>query len=89
MPNSYIILNDINLSRRLDGGREYFDNLQEQLKNTKYHKNHFYNDNSANGGYTYGDTQPVNKNYFDLSDLSSFSPFNTCASAQMIIKKVK
>lgn len=89
LPNSYIILNDINLSRRLDGGREYFDNLQEQLKNTKYHKNHFYNDNSANGGYTYGDTQPVNKNYFDLSDLSSFSPFNTCASAQMIIKKVK
>ena len=49
VPNTYIILNDVNLGRGYGGGRDYFDQLRNKL-------------------------------------CSSIS--DTCASAQMIIKKV-
>lgn len=39
-------------------------------------------------GYPYGREFPENANLFDLSPWRSYSPFDTCASAQMIIKKV-
>lgn len=92
-PNTYIILNDINLGCVYGGGRDHFNSLLNKLKNAVYSKNYFCNDNSTSSyyprGYTYGDELPNNRNYFNLSGLESFSPFDTCASAQMIIKKVK
>lgn len=33
-------------------------------------------------------SSPKNENRFDWSPWEKYSPFNTCASAQMIIKKV-
>lgn len=92
-PNTYIILNDINLGCIYGGGRNHFDSLFNKLRNTMHSKNYFCNDNSTSSyyprGYTYGDELPDNRNYFNLSGLRSFSPFDTCASAQMIIKKVR
>lgn len=92
--NTYIILNDINLSCDYGGGREYFDRLCDKLSNVMHREGRFYNDHSKYpGGYKYGETSdgqfPCNKNKFNLSKLEKFSPFDTCASAQMIIKKVK
>lgn len=96
-PNTYIILNDINLSRGYGGGREYFDLLLNKLRRSIQRKGRFYNDNSQNiyypGGYPYGEESdgefPKNENRFDWTRWKKYSPFNTCASAQMIIKKVE
>lgn len=94
--NTYIILNDINLSTAYNGGREFFDVLCYKLSNSIVYKGRFYNENAKSDyyprGYPYGDESlgefSSNTNFFDLSLWSFYSPFNTCASAQMLIKKV-
>ena len=90
-PNTYIVLNDVNLGRDYGGGREYFDLLLNKLENVIYDKGRFHNDHGKGyyaSGYPYGREFPENANRFDLSPWRSYSPFDTCASAQMIIKKV-
>lgn len=94
LPNAYIIINDINLDCSRGGGRDHFDTLCSKLIGIEHREGRFYNDHSRYpGGYKYGESSdgqfPCNKNRFDLSTLSEFSPFDTCASAQMIIKKVR
>lgn len=89
--NTYIVLNDVNLGRNYGGGREYFGILLNKLENVLYDKGHFYNDNAKGyyaGGYPYGREFPDNANRFDWTPWSAYSPFDTCASSQMIIKKV-
>lgn len=96
-PNTYIILNDINLGRDYGGGREYFDKLYNKLENSICRKGRFCNDNAKSfyypRGYPYGadlDGEfPCNKNRFDLTQWKKYSPFDTCASAQMLIKKLE
>ena len=95
-PNSYIILNDINLGVGFGGGREYFDRLSSKLNNTIVRRGRFCDDNAKSPfyprGYTYGvDSDgefPKNINLFALEPWRKYSPFDTCASAQMLIKKV-
>lgn len=94
-PSTYIILNDINLGCDYGGGREYFDRLLKKLDDSVYRKGRFCNDNATSPyyprGYPYGDNSdgefPENTNRFNLKNWKAYSPFNTCASAQMIIKK--
>ena len=43
--DSYIVLNDINLSVEYGGGREYFDNLLKQLVSARFIRYHFDNSN--------------------------------------------
>lgn len=96
LPNTYIILNDVNLGNNYNGGRDYFEQLYESIFGSTFRKGRFCNDNSINNyyprGYTYGEDSdgefPTNVNRFDLSRWQGYSPFKTCASAQMIIKKV-
>ena len=95
-PNTYIILNDVNLGRDYGGGRDYFDQLCKKLCSSYSRKGRFCNDNSKSSyyprGYPYGEDSdgefPKNENHFDWSPWKKYSPFDTCASAQMIIKKV-
>lgn len=95
-PNTYIILNDVNLGRGYGGGRDYFDQLCSKLCGSISRKGRFCNDNSKSEfyprGYPYGKDSdgefPKNENRFDWSPWDKYSPFDTCASAQMIIKKV-
>ncbi len=95
MSNTYIILNDINLGYQYGGGRDYFDRLYSNLNNSVCRKGRFCNDNATSTyyprGYPYGEDSdgefPQNKNLFNLNPWKNYSPFNTCASAQMIIKK--
>ena len=91
---TYIILNDVNLGKDYGGGREYFDQLHQKLCDTVMKKGRFCNDNATgyySRGFPYGDDSDgefaTNTNYFDLSSWAKYSPFNTCASAQMLIKK--
>lgn len=95
--SAYTILNDINLSNGYGGGREHFDALSSKLAGSIVRKGRFCNDNATSiyypRGYTYGENSdgefPNNQNKFDLRPWSRYSPFDTCASAQMIIKKVR
>lgn len=92
---SYIVLNDINLSTSYGGGREYFDKLLRKLDKSIAYKGRFCDDNAASfyypRGYTYGEDSdgefPNNSNFFNLTPWGVYSPFDTCASAQMLIKK--
>lgn len=94
-PNTYTILNDVNLGRGYGGGREYFDQLYGKLDGSVCQKGRFCNDNAKSSyyprGYTYGEDSdgefPRNTNQFDLSPWKKYSPYDTCASAQMMIKK--
>lgn len=94
--DTYVVLNDINLGRGYGGGREYFDQLYRKLNSTEMRKGHFCNDNSKSSfyprGYPYGDDSdgefPQNTNRFNWRPWLKYSPFDTCASAQMLIKKV-
>lgn len=93
--NSYIVLNDVNLGTRYGGGRDYFEKLESLLSDCTCRKGRFCNDNSRSPfytrGYTYGEDSdgefPVNTNFFNISHWSRYAPFNTCASAQMLIKR--
>lgn len=93
--NTYIILNDINLGRSYGGGRDYFDDLRSRLTSSESLKGRFRDDNAKSvyypRGYTYGERSlgefPTNKNKFDLTPMKKYNPFNTCASAQMLIRK--
>jgi len=97
MPSkSYIILNDGNFGINYGGGREYFDRLYRLLDDSFImYKGRFHNENSRSTyyprGFPYGDDSdgefPNNRNFFNLSRWDKYSPFNTCASAQMLIKK--
>lgn len=68
----------------------------KKLDNSICRKGRFCNDNATSmyypRGYTYGEDSdgefPDNANCFDLMPWKAYSPFDTCASAQMIIKKV-
>ena len=94
--NTYIILNDINLGRGYGGGREYFDQLYSKLISVEMRRGRFCNDNSRSEyyprGYPYGEDSdgefPLNANCFNWFPWRKYSPFDTCASAQMLIKKV-
>lgn len=94
-PNAYVIINDINANLDNNGGREYFDILSRRLNNSDVRRGYFYNENSKtsyySGGYPYGRNSigqfPCNGNRFDIRPWSRYVPFQTCASAQMIIKK--
>ncbi len=87
--NTYVICNDINLSVGYGGGREYFDKLLHKLTcQTQYCSCHFNNSNRPNH-YEYGDEYPDNSLIFGIPQyLAQYEPYETCASAQMIIKKV-
>lgn len=87
--NTYIILNDINLTTAMKGGREHFDELSDKIFQIESRKYHFNNINKARH-YNYG--VEYEKNYLVLplpSYLDSYEPYTSCASAQLIIKKVK
>lgn len=88
----YILVNDTNLSTMYKGGREFFDILNEKIQSPKsFGRKHFKNANKGTH-YEYGDEYRCNRLIFD--DISEeiqriYSPFDSCASAQVLIKKIK
>ena len=88
--NTYIICNDINLSTTFNGGREYFDLLFRKIASRKQCRTlHFKNSNKANH-YEYGEEYRTNELICIPPEyLNRYDPYLSCASAQIIIKKVK
>jgi hypothetical protein len=92
MPSgSYIVLNDINLSIRWKGGREYFDRLNDQLQGFESRRAHFNNDRPGRGTFQYGsgsDGEYTDNNLmFKTEHLINYNPFTHCSSAQMLLKR--
>lgn len=87
--NTYIVCNDINLSRVYNGGREFFDILHKNITcPTNSSRRHFHNNNKRRH-YNYGDE--YNNNILVRSipkSILGYEPYDSCASAQLIIKKV-
>lgn len=87
--NTYIIINDINLTTTKGGGRERFDELLDKISNYNSRKYHF-NNNNKTKHYEYGEEYKSNNLVLNVPDyLLSYDPYISCASAQLIIKKVK
>lgn len=82
---SYIVLNDINLSIDYDGGREYFDIMKNQINFSRYDSGHFRN--NLRSAFSYGSEFEDNVLLFDVSAFDIYHPFESCSSAQMILKK--
>ena len=86
--NTYIVLNDINLTTAKGGGREHFDELLGKILDSEYWQFHFSNSNRATH-FNYGDEYEINDLVRKLpKKLQNYEPFDSCASAQLIIKKV-
>ena len=87
--NTYIVINDINLSTQMGGGREHFDKLLAQIVHADFRRLHFNNSNKRNH-YNYGDEYEDNSLIKDNPQfLCDYEPYTSCASAQLIIKKVE
>lgn len=87
--NTYIVINDINLSTQMGGGREHFDELLCKIKHTEYRKYHFKNNNKTSH-YDYGDEYESNNLIRRIPQwVQSYEPYSSCSSAQLIIKKVR
>lgn len=87
--NTYIVLNDINLTTQMGGGRELFDELLDQINNADSRRFHFKNNNKLHH-YNYGDEYEDNSLIVaNPQFIDDYNPYDSCASAQLIIKKVK
>lgn len=87
--NTYIVLNDINLTTQMGGGRELFDELSDLIKNATKRRLHFKNNNKPQH-YHYGDEYEDNSLIVaNPQFINDYNPYDSCASAQLIIKKVK
>lgn len=88
--NTYIVCNDINLSTRYNGGREYFDVLLKKISCDTKHRQYHFNNSNKRSHFHYGNEYPNNDLVVLPPDYSSpYEPYTSCASAQAIIKKVK
>lgn len=86
----YVIANDINLSVMYSGGREFFDVLGKKIGSEFFFPYHFDNLNRENH-YHYGTEYEENSIFFDIprSVNQKYIPFDSCASAQVLIIKKK
>lgn len=86
--NTYLICNDINLTRNQNGGREYFDDLLLAMKSqTVFQKAHFQNNKGS--WFVYGTQYSQNSLTLSLPQFKgNYSPYSFCSSAQIIIKRV-
>lgn len=86
----YILCNDINLSKTRGGGREFFNILESKIDNPKYVKKLHFNNSKKLSHYEYGDEYNNNALIFDdipNNIKNAYEPFESCASAQILIKK--
>ena len=94
LSGSIVLINDINLHNAQGGGRDYFDKLSLQVKDTCEIKRSFFQNRNQSiySRYSYGDPWPSNNLIItypqDIDwDNNKLSQSTTCSSAQMIITK--
>lgn len=86
--NTYIICNDINLTIKSGGAREYYDNLLSALKCQNVFQQAYFQNNKGTC-FAYGVQYLTNNLAFPVPQFKgNYSPYLSCSSAQIIIKKV-
>lgn len=86
----YILANDINLSTLYDGGREFFDLLDLKIQSPKIVRKMHFDNLNRDRHFEYGEEYQSNELIFcDISSKikGAYEPFESCASAQILIKK--
>lgn len=86
----YILCNDINLTKSMGGGREFFDILESKINKPKIVKRKHFDNINRERHYEYGEQYNSNRLVFDKMSnevRNAYNPFETCASAQILIKK--
>lgn len=86
----YIFVNDINLSTDYKGGREFFDILCNKIASPKIIRRLHFNNSNAERHYDYGVEYETNELVFGIPSqeiYEKYNPFDSCASAQILIKK--
>ena len=86
----HILCNDINLSKSMGGGREFFDLLESKIQTPKAVRRMHFNNVNKERHYEYGEQYDSSELVFNMiSDeiRNAYNPFESCASAQMLIKK--
>ena len=87
--NTYVVCNDINLSRQYNGGREFFDMLLGNINCKVRTSNRHFNNSNRRSHFNYGEEYKNNTLVRSIpTDLFGYEPYNSCSSAQLIIKKV-
>lgn len=86
----YILCNDINLGVSWGGGREFFDILASRIQSPKIIERRHFDNINRDWHYEYG--TEYNSNALIFNDISNeirraYNPFDSCASAQILIKK--
>lgn len=87
----YILANDINLSGAYGGGLDFFDILNERIEVGKISRKRHFKNSNRKGHFEYGEEYKTNALVFgDIPEEigSLYQPFDSCASAQILIKKI-
>ena len=84
------IWDDINLSTSYCGGREFCDILELRISNSKIVRRMHFDNVNKGSHFDYG--HDYNSNAFIFDKISNeikraYNPFDSCANAQMLIKK--
>ena len=87
--NTYVVCNDINLSIAFQGGREYFDKLLNAVHSYIIYAAYHFRNNNKTAHYEYGTEYRDNSLICSPPKSAAFtSPYLSCSSAQLIMKKV-
>lgn len=86
----YILANDTNLGTLYAGGRDFFDILFKKINSPKIVKQVHFDNSNRERHFEYGDEYKSNELIFnsiskEIEEL--YNPFDSCASAQVLIKK--
>lgn len=86
----YILANDTNLGTLYAGGRDFFDILVKKINSPKIVKQVHFDNSNREKHFEYGDEYKSNELIYnsiskDIAEL--YNPFDSCASAQVLIKK--
>lgn len=93
----YILANDINLSTSYGGGRDFFDILKDKMHASKIVKKFHFDNLSKESHFNYGEEYLSNELIFDIDSkeidseeiAETYEPFDSCASAQILITKLE
>lgn len=88
--NIYVLANDANIGKKYDGGRDFFDTLNQKVNEPKIMKRYHFNNNYKESHYDYGVEYKDNGIFFDIPQLikEKYGAIDSCASAQVLIKKL-
>lgn len=87
--NIYILANDANIGMRYEGGRDFFDILQNKINEPKIMRRYHFDNDYRPSHFDYGTEYENNSIFFEIPEYikERYESIDSCASAQVLIKK--